>query len=35
MQDYSLVEQQLERGNKKASEIHTAKYIKLKEIVGL
>lgn len=35
MSDYSLVEKQLEKWNKKASEIHDKKYLELKNIVGL
>lgn len=35
MQDYSLVEEVLNLWNKKASEIHDAKYKALKQIVGL
>lgn len=35
MQDYSLVEQELKKGNQRAQKIHNAKYDKLKKIVGL
>lgn len=35
MQDYSLVEKELVRGNTKAAQIHTAKYQELQKIVGL
>jgi hypothetical protein len=35
MQDYTLVEKELERGNAVAEKLHCEKYEKLKEIVGL
>ena len=35
MQDYSLVDQELQKWNKQADEIHSQKYEELKKIVGL